>query len=225
MTEDDYAKLPGVQRARCIGGQVLLQGDCLEVMPGLGRVDAYIMDPPYEAEAHGDMRRSRLNGVATRDPLSFAPIDESVRRAVATYAAKCSGWSITFCQPEAVTLWRDVLVDAGAKYRRAMVWCKPDSAPQFNGQGPAQGYESIVAAWCGSGVSRWNGGGRRGFFIHPQVAGRFGGHKTEKPIALMKELVELFTNSGDRLVLWAGMEVWGRCLQPWEKPWRKEAAE
>lgn len=32
-------------------------------------------------------------------------------------------------------------------------------------------------------------------------------------------------HSGDRLVLWAGMEVWGRCLQPWEKPWRKEASE
>jgi len=47
MTEDDYAQLPGVKRARCIGGQVLLQGDCLEIMPGLGKVDAVVTDPPY----------------------------------------------------------------------------------------------------------------------------------------------------------------------------------
>jgi DNA modification methylase len=47
MTEEEYAALPGVKRARVIGGQVLLQGDCLEIMPGLGKVDACVTDPPY----------------------------------------------------------------------------------------------------------------------------------------------------------------------------------
>jgi len=47
MTEADYLAFPGVKRARCIGGQVLLQGDCLEVMPALGSVDACVTDPPY----------------------------------------------------------------------------------------------------------------------------------------------------------------------------------
>ena len=47
MKESDYLALPGVKRARVIGGQVLLQGDCLEVMPGLGNVDAVVTDPPY----------------------------------------------------------------------------------------------------------------------------------------------------------------------------------
>lgn len=39
--------VPGVKRARVIGRQTLLQGDCLEVMPGLGPVDAVVTDPPY----------------------------------------------------------------------------------------------------------------------------------------------------------------------------------
>lgn len=39
--------VPGVKRARVIGRQTLLQGDCLEVMPGLGKVDAILTDPPY----------------------------------------------------------------------------------------------------------------------------------------------------------------------------------
>lgn len=39
--------LPGVKRARVIGGCELLQGDCLEIMPGLGTVDAVVTDPPY----------------------------------------------------------------------------------------------------------------------------------------------------------------------------------
>ena len=34
-------------RVEQIGGQVLIQGDCLKVMPLLGRVDAVVTDPPY----------------------------------------------------------------------------------------------------------------------------------------------------------------------------------
>jgi DNA modification methylase len=39
--------IPGVKRARVIGRCELLQGDCLEVMPHLDRVDAVVTDPPY----------------------------------------------------------------------------------------------------------------------------------------------------------------------------------
>jgi site-specific DNA-methyltransferase (adenine-specific) len=35
------------QRAERIGGQLLLQGDCREVMPVLPKVDAVVTDPPY----------------------------------------------------------------------------------------------------------------------------------------------------------------------------------
>jgi len=34
-------------RVEQIGGQILVQGDCLEVMPLLGKVDAVVTDPPY----------------------------------------------------------------------------------------------------------------------------------------------------------------------------------
>lgn len=47
MNERDFSALPGVKRARVIGGQTLLLGDCLEIMPGLGKVDAILTDPPY----------------------------------------------------------------------------------------------------------------------------------------------------------------------------------
>ena len=35
------------KRVEQIGGQVLIQGDCLEVMPMLGKVDAVVTSPPY----------------------------------------------------------------------------------------------------------------------------------------------------------------------------------
>ena len=44
-------------RIEQIGGQVLIQGDCLEVMPLLGKVDAVVTDPPYGIGIDGQARR------------------------------------------------------------------------------------------------------------------------------------------------------------------------
>ena len=43
-----------IVREERIGGQRLIQGDCLEVMPLLGKVDAVVTDPPY---GMGDLLR------------------------------------------------------------------------------------------------------------------------------------------------------------------------
>jgi len=40
----------------------------------------------------------------------------------------------------------------------------------------------------------WNGGGRHGVFVCPKIQGQ---HLTQKPLKLVSELVDLFSNSGD----------------------------
>ena len=144
-----------------IGNATLYLGDCMDILPTLDKVDAVIIDPPFEAEAHTDMRRTQKsirNG--ENDVIGFDAIDEKTRLLISEFAANnCNGWAMFFCQVEAASIYRDVLNACGAKYRRTMVWIKPDSSPQFNGQGPAQGYESIALAWCGKGVSKWNAHG------------------------------------------------------------------
>ena len=40
-----------VKRKEVIGGQLLYLGDCLEIMPLLGKVDAVVTDPPYGINA------------------------------------------------------------------------------------------------------------------------------------------------------------------------------
>lgn len=178
-------------------------GDCRDVLPTIGRVGCVLTDPPYEAEAHTKGRRllgKQAGGARTVEygALDFANITEEVRNQSSQLCANiCDGWMLTFCQAEAVAAWRKAHECAGANYKRAMVWIKPDGAPQFTGDRPGQGYESIVASWCGSGRSRWNGGGRHGIFTH---AGRDSNHPkqhmTQKPIALMVELTQLFTSAG-----------------------------
>lgn len=203
-------------RKEVIGHCELYLGDCLEVLPLIERAEGpllgeptvhVITDPPYEAEAHTHGRRllgKQTNGKRTVEygALDFGCITEETRRKVSALCVeRCSGWFLAFCQAEAVASWRDAHLDAGAVYKRAMVWIKPDGAPQFTGDRPGMGYESIVASWCGGGRSSWNGGGRHGVFRHPHRDDNNKKlHPTQKPIALMKELVTLFSRKDDLVI-------------------------
>lgn len=192
-----------------IGNATLYHGDCLEVMPTLARCSSVITDPPYEAEAHGANRilgngsKREMREMRER-ALDFDAMTPALRDAVAEAAFRiCDGWFLAFCQAEAVAEWRVSMERSGMAWRRAMVWVKPDSSPQLTGDRPAQGYESIASAWCGKGRSSWNGRGRRGVFTYGKHdsgcghGGRKNEHPTQKPVALMSDLVHLFSNPGD----------------------------
>ena len=184
----------------------LYHGDALAIMPTLPDVDHVFADPPYEAHMHaakrgekvyGSQRRIRIDGHANPPPVNFSSIDGIREASAISMVNLCGGWLLAFCTPEGVAPWRDALETAGARYKRACIWNKPDSAPQFNGQGPAMGAEMFVTAWCGLGHSHWNGGGRRNVFTAPtNNPDRHGEHPTEKPLALMSELVGLFSDPG-----------------------------
>ena len=180
-------------------GITIFNADCRDVLPTLERVDHVITDPPFEAEAHTLGRRQSVDGVVTDRPLDFTPIDEATRfRAGGEIARLANGWILVFCQVEAAMTWRDALCPP-ARYMRTQIWRKNDGAPQFTGDRPGMGYESIVTCWAGEGRSRWNGGGKHGCYDYLTVRGGTG-HLTEKPLPLMRELVSLFTDPGNLIL-------------------------
>lgn len=197
----------------------IANADCIPWMATLGdkSVDVTLCDPPYEAEAHTKGRRiaKRDHGVHNKysadgrsvveDPIPFAPISEIERIAAAVQIARVTKrWILVFCQVEAASKWAHVLADAGAPYVRTMVWVKPDAMPQLTGDRPGMGYESIVVAHR-KGMKRWNGGGRVGVFTHSTRGDSASGyrtaaergHPTQKPLALMSDLVRLFSDEGE----------------------------
>lgn len=187
-------------RKEIIGECTLILGDCLEVMPTLGKVDHIITDPPYEAVMQNKWGiLSKNTNKNLHENLGFEAIDE-IRVPVAKAIKEiCQGWAVIFCMAEGVRAWRDAIEESGARYKRAMVWVKPDAMPQFNGQGPSTGHEMMVSAWYGTGISSWNGGGRPGVFsFNKNTIGAT--HPTQKPLPLMMELVSLFSNQGQTVL-------------------------
>lgn len=187
----------------------LTEGDNADVLPTLAdkSVAHVITDPPYEAEAHSKGRRiltgngsGASRGVVSKT-IAFDPMTEDGRTFAAGEIARLAQrWSLVFCQVEASQPWARVLASGGAPYIRTCVWVKPDGQPQLTGDRPGMGYESIVVCHP-KGKKRWHGGGRLGVFVCPvNWDGRRADstpHPTTKPLPLMLELVELFTDADD----------------------------
>ncbi len=192
-----------IVREERIGDCRLILGDCLEVMPMLGKVDRTISDPPYEAVMQnkwGVLSTKKNSSHVRHEALGFGAIDdvrEDVAREICTVT---EGWAVLFCMAEGVRAWRDAIELSGAKYKRAMVWIKPDAMPQFNGQGPSVGHEMMVSAWCGKSHSKWNGGGKPGTFIYNKNTPGGSVHPTQKPLPLFVDLVGLFSDAGHTIL-------------------------
>ena len=106
-----------------------------------------------------------------------------------------------FSDQEGAYPWLLANVAAGLQHIRIGQWVKPGATPQFTGDRPATGCEAVVIAHP-NGRKKWNGGGTHAVWTHPIVLDRAhtGGvrlHTTQKPVSLMLELVELFTDPGD----------------------------
>ena len=152
-------------RVVVIGEATLYLGHSFTIPAEFPACAHVITDPPYDVEAHTLQRRTLGVGITRarkmkNTPLPFPPFTARERDIFCLRAVpKCEGWFITFCQAETVGDWRKSMCQAGARWRRAGAWIKPDSSPQLSGDRPACGHEAIALGWCGTGRSIWNGGG------------------------------------------------------------------
>jgi site-specific DNA-methyltransferase (adenine-specific) len=122
-------------------------------------------------------------------------------------------WVLTFSDVESCHLWRDDLVECGLEYVRTGAWVKIGATPQFTGDRPAAGFETITIAHP-KGRKHWNGGGRHGIWREveepdlvyevPIVLNRSHSeprvHTTQKPLKLMLNLVGDFSDGGETIL-------------------------
>lgn len=210
MRAEIAAVLAGERQWCCIAA------DNAEVLPTLGdkSVAHVITDPPYSEHVHGKQRRMlRGSGGRTASgqsagrgevgfvPLGFDALTDETRDACAVaFARACRRWCLAFTNAEGQSKWEAALVEAGLKHIRVGAWVKIAAQPQLTGDRPGAGFEAIEIAH-GAERCRWNGGGHHAVWHHMIATDRNGTgdrvHTTQKPLSLMLELVELFTDPGD----------------------------
>lgn len=179
----------------------LAEGDNMQILPALTLlaeqeglpVGVCLTDPPFDQRTSEGARRSRNADPIATTRERFIDFDGLPNMAwVSEALAASSRWVIAFCALEQLLEYKAVAGDD--RWIRSGVWVKPDAAPQFTGDRPAQGAEG-VAIMHPKGRKRWNGGGDRAVWTHcVEKQAQVIGHPTPKPIPLMLELVELFTD-------------------------------
>ena len=191
-------------------------GDCVAWLRTLAdkSVDVCIMDPPYSEHVHSKSMRSgssktrtkgdgpRREKLAARD-LGFASLSPVLQRKVAAEVARVTKrWVLVFGDDQTLPTWRAALTHFRLEYVRTGIWIKPNAAPQFTGDRPSAGWEGVAIAHP-KGRKRWNGGGHSAVWTHSIQTGSYKGdrvHATEKPIALMLDLVRLFSEPGELVI-------------------------
>lgn len=200
-------------------GITIYNADCLDVLPLLEQVDHVITDPPYASDvylrmgqwesAHAAEREKnggKIPGGTLGDALTvmaagdIGAIDKMLAPVALEVGRLVKRWALVFSDSEYIHEWRAALLGAGLRYVRTGAWVKPDPMPQMSGDRPGVGFEPCTIAHA-QGRMRWNGGG------HPAVwnYGRSKGterpdHPCPKPLPLMRELIEQFTDPDDLIL-------------------------
>ena len=192
----------------------LYHGSCIDVLPQLESVDHVISDPPYARDVYiralgnntkkGSKTPDRLYkgaGLARLAAGDIGHIDDLLSPVALEIARLTRRWAIVFSDAETTWRWRHELEGAGLRYIRTGAWVKPDAMPQMTGDRPGVGFEPCTICHA-QGPMRWNGGGTPATWQHFTAKGdsRPEGHPCPKPLPLMVELVNDFTDEGETIL-------------------------
>lgn len=173
-------------------GVVIYHGDWREVREALAlsSVDHTITDPPYDARTHA--RARSLRGGGSDIPIDFAPLQDFAH--VGELLDITRRWCLAFCALEQLGPYQQT---AGPDcWVRAGIWNRTDGTPQISGDRPAQAAEGIAIMHGPLVKKRWRRGGHRGIWSCGVVREE-NRHPTQKPLALIAQLVEAFTDPGE----------------------------
>ena len=177
-------------RIETIGDATLYLGDCRDVLPTLGKVDAVVTDPPYAANTHAMAKTNKGAGHGRKLVTFEALSDEGFRDVCGMCIAVADGWSVMTCDYRHAAIMYDA-----PEFVRLGAWVKPNPMPQISADRPGQGFETILILHAGRRRKAWARGGGAGVWTVPVHCGAE--VPTQKPLDLIVRLVADFTTPGE----------------------------
>jgi site-specific DNA-methyltransferase (adenine-specific) len=182
-----------IKRDVTIGDCRMILGDCMAVMPTLGKVDAVITDPPYGARTHKMAKTNKGAGHGVRH-VSFAHLDGDEFSAVVAACLSIScGWVVMTCDLHHAARTYDL-----PEFVRLGAWVKPNPMPSISADRPGQGFETVAILHSGRRKKAWNRGGGSGVWTFPVHSGAL--VPTQKPIRLIRAFIDDFTTAGETVL-------------------------
>lgn len=187
--------MSAIKREERIGDCRLILGDCLEVMPLLGKVDAVVTDPPYELSDSGPGASHFGMSLAKFDGEQYKAIVNgvdyvSLLDSIASFQPILNGFA--FCSNKQVSKLMAECERRGLS-TTLLVWHKTNSAPFANGVWRGD-IEYIVHFRAKGAV--FNGGATEKTKVlpHPTVIDK--AHPTVKPQPIIQRLIRNCSDFG-----------------------------
>jgi len=173
--------------------------DCVEALRYIpdGSIDLIITDPPYGISKELNCKGKRLGSTAKLD-FNFGEWDQFSRAWFDIAMHKTRGWMMTFCAKKDVGLFIDALENNGFIAVDVIVWQKPDPVPLNAKSRFLNAWEAIVVGKRPG--STWNSNYEHNIIKVQAPKGKSRFHPTQKPVELIKRLIELSTKEGDLIL-------------------------
>ena len=167
----------------------LWHGDCLELMKNIpdGSVDLVLTDPPYGIDFQSNFRKNKFNKIENDSAVNADFIDECKRVLKDTGAFYC------FTRWDVYPSWIEQ-ISKRFKVKNCIVWFKRGGGLGDLKKGYIYNHEFII--YCAEKNHRLNGKRRNDVFEFAKDAPSTYVHPTQKPISLLKEIIERSSNEG-----------------------------
>lgn len=167
----------------------LWQGDCLELMKNIpdGSVDLVLTDPPYGIDFQSNFRKNKFNKIENDSTVNAEFLDECKRVLKDTGAIYC------FTRWDVYPSWIEQ-INKRFKVKNCIVWFKRGGGLGDLKKGYIYNHEFII--YCAGKNHRLNGKRRNDVFEFAKDAPSTYVHPTQKPVSLLKEIIERSSNEG-----------------------------
>ena len=167
----------------------LWHGDCLELMKNIpdGYVDLVLTDPPYGIDFQSNFRKNKFNKIDNDSIINAEFLDECKRVLKDTGAIYC------FTRWDVYPSWIEQ-ISKRFKVKNCIVWFKRGGGLGDLKKGYIYNHEFII--YCAEKNHRLNGKRRNDVFEFAKDAPSTYVHPTQKPISLLKEIIERSSNEG-----------------------------
>lgn len=188
----------------------LINADCFDFLPTIPNdsINLFLIDPPYEVSRDTNFQSGTATGRDTDRfrvsmdfgtwDFGFAGLDIVVREAFRVL--KKGGTLICFYDVWKITPLKDYFEQAGFKQLRLIEWLKTNPVPLNSKMNYLTNAREIALAGVKKSKPTFHSEYDNGVYRYPicHDAGRF--HPTQKPLALIKALVEKHSDPADTVL-------------------------